>query len=248
MKGNRLQVLVYSFIFFVLLSTAASSLNPTLAAESTPSADIKLKLEEFKKQAASKAAQLKDLIVKKMQNKAYVGTVESKSDSTLTLAVASAAKIVSINGDTVFVSNVKAKKINQKNISSGDLLAALGDVDETGVLIAKKIVLLPKPDPNPKTFLAGQIISVSDDLTILRDKDQKNIVAKLPKSKAKINDFVILTGSKDKNNIFQAKFIYITEEKPLKQKKIATPSARLAPQAERAKISTPSATPKPASR
>ncbi|MDO8577230.1 MAG: hypothetical protein Q7R82_02695 [Candidatus Daviesbacteria bacterium] len=216
---------------------------PVFAADSTPSADIKSKLEELKKEIASKAAQLKTSIDRKLKDKAYVGTVKTSSETSLTLAAESGPKMASINQDTVFESSIKGKtKFSTKTIAENNYIATLGDIDETGVLTAKKIILLPTPDnEKPKVFLWGQIISISDKLITLKDRDFKAVAASLPaKSEVKLNNFVILTGSIDKNDIFKAEFVYIIPQGGiLKPKKIATPSAKLA---------TPSAKPKPVTR
>ncbi|MCL5784573.1 MAG: hypothetical protein M1142_04450 [Patescibacteria group bacterium] len=207
------------------------------AAESSPSADIRAKLEELKEEIASKAAKLKQIIDRKLKDKAYVGKIKSKSDTSITVATDSGPKIVSINQDTVFDSNVKSKtKFSQKTMALEDYIAALGDSDETGVLTAKEIILLPAPKDQPKTYLWGQIVSISDQLVTLRNNQFKNIATTLPdRSEVKLNNFVILTGNEDKNNIFDARFAYVIPQGgTIKPKKVATPSAQ---------ISTPSVHP-----
>lgn len=218
------KLLVISWLLVVFFA------QTVYAAESSPSADIASKLKAFQKEAASKAAQLKDLISKRLQNKAFVGTLESQSGNSLTLAAKSGPKIISLSEDTLFESNTKSKqKFSRKNLASGDYITALGDIDETGVLAAKKIILLPTTNSEkPKAYLWGQIISVSEDLATLRDKNFKNVAASLPESsKFKLNDFVILTGSFDKNNIFSAQFVYVIPQAVIKPKKSATPSANI---------------------
>ena len=125
-----------------------------------------------------------------------------------------AAKVVSLNQDTVYESKLKGKKLSAKTLTEEDYLAALGDVDETGVLTAKKIILLPQPKAGQpladKTYLCGQIISISDKLITLKDKDAKNVAVSLDsESIVKLNNFVILTGTKNKNEIFEAGFVYV---------------------------------------
>lgn len=207
-------------------------ISPVYAADSTPSADIKSKLEELKKEIASKAAKLKQEVNRKLKDKAYVGKIKSKSATSVTLSAKSGPKIVSINQDTVFINQIKPKiKISYKNLEGEDYIAALGDADETGVLTAKTIVLMSTPDEQ-KNFLWGQIISVSDKLATLRDKNFKNVAVSLDLSNIKLNNFVILTGN-DKNEIFKAEFVYVIPQagiiKPARPaggpKKIATPSA-----------------------
>lgn len=242
-------IIVSSFLLFVFLSTVPCALYPTFAAESTPSADIKTKLEELKKEIASKAAKLKIEVDRKLKDKAYVGKVKSFSGASITLAADPNPKMVSINQDTVFETNIKSKsKFSSKTMAEDDYIAALGDADETGVLIAKKVILLPAPLDKQKTNLWGKIISISDRLLTLKDKDFKNVAVSLSKAvNLKLNDFVILTGAQDKNEIFSAGFAYIIPQGGiLRPKKLATPSAKLATPS--AKQATKSASPKPVSR
>lgn len=213
--------------FFIILLLTTFFAPAVYAADSSPSADIASKLKEFQKEAASKATQLKELISKKMQNKAFVGTLQSLSGNTLTLSAKSGPKIVSLNDDTIYQNNLKTKqKFSLINLESGDYITALGDVDETGVLTAKKVVLL-KALPERKSFFWGQIASVSGKLTTVKDKNFNSSTVKLPDSfKPKLNTYVILTGNLEKNSIFEASFAYmIPEPTIIKPKKIATPSA-----------------------
>lgn len=219
----RLVIIVINFIIIINFIIPIA-----YAADSTPSADIKLKLEELKKEIASKAAKLKESVDRKLKNKAYVGEIKSKSDTTLTLAAESGPKIVNINQDTVFESKIKSRQKNLlNNISTEDYIAVLGDSDETGVLTAKKIILLKPANLKPKTYLWGQIISISDQLATLKNNEFRNIAVSLPTEPAvKLNDFVILTGTKNKNNVFDAEFVYVIPQGAiLKPKKLVYPEA-----------------------
>lgn len=183
------------------------------ASEASPSADIASKLKEFQKEAASKAAQLKELIAKRLQNKAYIGSIESVSGSSLTLSAKSGPKMVSFSQDTL---------LPKKSLSLGFYVSALGDVDDTGVLRARKINLEATPSASTKTHLWGKIISLSEDLATLRDSNLKNVAVVFPKnSKIKVNDTVILTGSFEEN-VFKAGYVYVASKG---QKRTATSSA-----------------------
>lgn len=214
-------------LFFpIILNTYSISLVSAL--DSTPSADIKTKLEELKKEIASKAAKLKQEVSGKLRNKSFVGTVKHTSKTSFTLSTRIGPRIVSLNQDTEFESKRKsAKKASLQAVSEEDYIAALGDIDDTGVLTAKRIVLLPTPDSTPKAFLWGQIVASSNKLITLKDKDSKNTSLSLSDSlSVKVNDFIILTGRMSKDNIFAADFIYtIPKTGIIKPKKLATPSA-----------------------
>lgn len=197
-----------TIIIFIII------INPVFAAESTPSADIKTKLEELKKEIASKAAVLKAEVNRKLQDKAYVGTIEAKNQNSLTLTSRNKTKTVSINQDTVFESKIKVRKnLSLKTLSTKDYLAALGDVDEQGVLTAKKIILILEKKLSPKTYLWGQVISISDKLITLKDGKLNSHAVSLSSLKTsanlKKNNFVIVVGSLTKNDIFEASFIHV---------------------------------------
>lgn len=216
------KILILVLLFTLYTSTA-------LAVDSTPSADIKAKLEDLKKEIASKAAVFKQQINQKLKDKAYIGKIKTKSPTALTLATKNGPKIVNVNQDSI---------LPKKKLAEEDYLAALGDVDEVGVLTAKKIILLPMSnDQNPKTYLWGQVVAISDKLVTIKDRNLKSIAVSIPNS-AKVNtgDFIILTGTVGKNDIFKADFVHvILQGGILKPKKIATPSAKEATKSNRSR-------------
>lgn len=241
------------FIIVIIVIIFIKIIIPdVLAVDSTPSADIKVKLEELKKEIASKAAKLKQEVNRKLKDKAYVGKIKSKSTTSLNLTAKSGPKTISLNQDTIYESSIKKKTVSLKTLKEEDFIAALGDIDETEVLIAKKIILLPPPKIDlflaEKTYLWGQIVSISDKLVTLKNRESKNVSVAWPDiSAVKANDFVILTGTYTKSKIFEAKFVYLIPQGGIiKPKKSATSSAKLATPS--AKISSPAAKPKPTSR
>lgn len=229
MENGQWKIIIVLIAFLLSIVNSQFLTSPVYAVDSTPSADIKAKLEQLKKEIASKAALLKQEITKKLSDKAYIGKVSTKTDASLTITTISGLKNIKINQDTIFESNIKAKtKFSIKTLSPDDYIAALGDIDESEVLIAKKIVLLPPPAGNAKTVLWGQIISSSDKLLTLKDKDLKTHAVSIEDLKsAKLNDFVIITGILGKNDIFQSKFVHTIPQGMIRSQKIATPSATL---------------------
>lgn len=219
----------------LLLNTYYFIPNTVHAADSTPSADIRVKLEELKRAIASKAATIKLEVDKMLKDKTYIGKVKNISSTNLKLETKNGLKVVNISQDTQYASDVSKKRYSQKLITEEDYLAALGNVDDTGALVSRKIILLPTPNPEAKTYLWGQIINISDKSITLKDRSSKKTVVLLSnQTNVKKSDFVILTGSFGKDDTFEADFVYVI---------LTTPSA---------KITSPSATPKvtlkPASR
>src|SRR3989344_830316 len=98
--------IIFAFLLSVFLHPIPYTLYPSFAAEATPTADIKSKLDQLKAEIASKAAK--------------------------------------INEDTAFENlNPKAKALNFCGLKKEATIAALGDIDDMGSLVAKKIVLIP---------------------------------------------------------------------------------------------------------
>jgi len=224
-KIYDLGIKIFVLLAVLFLNLTSLFLNPVYAVDSTPSADIQKKLDILKQEIASKAAKLKEQINKKLQNKVYVGVIKSKSSTTLTLATRNGTKIVNINQDTLYEPPL-SKKVTLKE---EDSVATLGDVDETGVLTARKIVKLPVSNSQLtiKSYLWGSVISVSEDIATIRDKEGKNIAISISEidTTVKIDQIIIATGYLNKNNILDADFIFVTGQvKP--RPNIATPSAQ----------------------
>ena len=243
LKNKDLRLKFFSVLISLFIIHYSLFLNPIFAATSTPSASpaksataeasLKTKLDELKKEIASKAAILKKDVDKRLVNKAYIGKIKTKSNATITLATKLGPRIVNLNQDTVFESSVKGKKFTQKLMAQEDFVATLGDIDETDVLTAKKVVLLPPSPEATKSALWGKVASVSDKLTTIADRAGKTISVSLPDIRAvKLNDFVILSGRVNKDSIFEADFVYIIPQSGISKPKDASASA------------TPSATPK----
>ncbi len=187
MKGIRdwglgFRFITFFFLIFTFLYLVPLTLYSTYAVDSSPSADIKSKLVELEKEIASKAAKLKQQITGKLSNKAYIGKVKISTENTITIATINGPKLVNVNQDTVFESNVKGKKYSQKLISAEDYLASLGDVDETGVLTAKKVILLKNPTVETKSFIWGQVVAISGKLISIKDRNSKNFAVSIDDS------------------------------------------------------------------
>lgn len=169
---------VVALFLFLTLNPAPSApqvlaLEPTQTA--TPSSEVQKKLKALQEDIASKAAVFKQEISKKLQNKFYLGFVKSKSNSSLTLATQSETRLVSLDEYTLYLGkNVGKKKFSLDTLSQEDYIAVLGDVDETEVLSAKKIVKIT-PEEFKKEIVWGEVTSVSSSTFTLQTKENQNI-------------------------------------------------------------------------
>lgn len=223
--GYRLQVTGYSFFIFLLLSTVHCTLYPTFAAESTasasPSASLQTKLRQLQTEIASRAAEFKAEVSGRLQNKAYVGKIKSKTDETLILSIKENDKTVKINQFTEFIISVKPvskTKPTIKNLEVENYIVALGDVDETDILTAKKVIKIDPPKEVKQIFF-GKILAINENIITLKT-DQNLAVSTSNQTtfkigqkdgtldNLKIGQNVVVSGI-SKNNIVKAGLIYV---------------------------------------
>lgn len=224
-------------IHYTLYIRPTAALEP--AQPATFSSELKLKIKALQDEIASKAAQLKNEVSRRMQNRAYIGFIKAKSDTSLTVATTGKTRLVSLNEYTEYTSNVKSKtKFNAKTLAVEDYVAVLGDVDDNEVLTAKKVIKLAPPQKKEKQLILGQVISLSDQNLNLQTKDGQRLLITVDKKtnyqagklKGKLNDVqlnqqIIVVGEGSTNTL-QARFIYILPGGPGEQN-MATTSSKL---------------------
>ena len=251
-KGKlRLQCTIRIAVFVLTLYILHYTLYiPIYAADASPSAspsaNLKTKLEELKKEIASKAAKLKNEVNQRLTNKAYVGNIKSMSNTSITIASINGPKIINVNQDTLYATSLKSKKkFTFGTLKEDDYIAALGDIDETGILTAKKLILLPTNNSQLPIILWGQIHSMSNSQIAIKDRSLKNHILivssetiyqkgteEITSEDIKLNNFIITSGIANSNGTIKPKFIYVIPTGGiLKLKKTATPSATPSTQA-----------------
>ncbi|MFH0936974.1 MAG: hypothetical protein V1808_01630 [Candidatus Daviesbacteria bacterium] len=249
------KTIILGFILSCYMLHATCYMTAALAAESTqsasPSSSLQTKLKALQEEIASKAAKFKAEVTKKLQNKAFVGIVKSKSETSLTIATTSDSKIINLNEYTqysLFPASSK-KKFTFKNLLEEDNIAALGDVDDNGVLTAKKIVKLT-PLEEVKKIIMGEVVALGDQIITLKQKSGENIgllvdnktdfqskqESDLTLSDVKLNSSLIAVGINPKNGVIRAKFIYLLPSNLSLKVKLSSPSAQI-------KITPPKASP-----
>ena len=190
---------------------------PVYASSASDSANIiQQKIEELKAEIASKAAQIKQEITKRLQNKVLVGTVLSKDDKQLTvLNPQSEEKKVLINDYTVV----------DKKLAVKSYIIALGEIDDKDNLVAKKIIVSQKPDDN-KIISWGELQSTEKSVLKLKQKDNSETSFKLlpntnissKQGDLKISDLqngliLVTVAVKKEDATPSARFIYVITKK-----------------------------------
>lgn len=208
------------------------------AADSTPSADIQSKLKALQTEIASRAAKLTAEVNKKLQNRSYVGVIKTKSDTSLALTARTSQRSVILNEYTEYVAQGRSPSL--KSFSQGDYVAALGDVDENGVLTAKRMIKL-KTDGLDKRIVWGRVVSLESQVINIQSKDEKSFkiktnadtIFKFGKVSASFNDLkegkaIIVVGFKNEDGSISARLVYILPYLAYSHFKSATPSAKTA--------------------
>lgn len=217
----------YKVVFFLIcLLLITYFLQPVYAADSTqsaqsssPSAAIKSKIDALKKEIASRAAQFKSEVTKKLENKAFTGSINEISSSKLTLASSEFKRVVLVNDYTVFQNDVtpvkkgaKPKSLTLDDLQKDDFVVALGDVDDKNELNAKKIIKIKKFAPVQKEVVWGQIQDLLGNTMTVKTKDnqKKTIVSsgqttfylgneESSLKDAKAGKFLVASGAKGKD-------------------------------------------------
>lgn len=247
MKHDKLKVTRLSLlaVFALLLIIHSPFIVPASAAESSSSTALQQKVEQIKREIASKAAQMKQEVSSQIQNRAFVGQIQSIQGKTVTVLTARGLRTVKTDEYTLFQQGAK-KNLTLKDIARNDYIAALGEVDETDVMTAKRIVEIGKPDIPKLSAFWGQVQSIrGGEITLLRNDNRTIRVATGPETSLRLGSddasladvrtgrFLITVGSPLDKDSTNSRFIYLLN--PNGQFKIERPATSSA---------TPSAAPK----
>lgn len=178
---------IFKDIFIVLLCLFFGQIfTPTIfskeATDSTKqatSSSLLKKLDELKKEIASKAAQLKTEVTKKIENKMSLGVIQSIDSSSPTdfkfIIKGKIPNQVILADQYTLLQNglVKSKKSNLafKDLKNDALILALGDMDDKNILHAKKIIKLEKYEPKEIVSVMGQVEAINGNKITLKTKD-----------------------------------------------------------------------------
>lgn len=228
----RTQKLILFFLFFYFLSSIFH-IPRALAVEATSSSksanlpqSLVDKINELKKEIASKAANLKNEVDKKLSNRIVVGVITQVDLESNKISIQSGndTKVVAINDYTAFQNDLKkTSKVSIKDFSKDDFIVALGDLDDKNILNAKKLIKTTQPK-NKVVILAGQVLSTNNPNFNLLTKDNQNLTVEttantdifVNTTEAAFSDikpkiFLITVGEKTSDKIQSSDFIYISK-------------------------------------
>lgn len=205
-------------IIFIIIINFIGFLPSVFAQDASPSADFKSKLKALQEEIASKAADFKTEVSKKLLNKVYIGFIKTLSDSSITINNPSGFQNITINEYTEYTS--KGSKIAFKNLAENSFIIALGDSDEKGVLTAKKVIKTSSSSAILEQAFYGEVTAIKPDITIntkqgtkLTVKTAQNTTFQLGKNevdfkKVMVGKPIIAVGELTGQDL-TARFIYI---------------------------------------
>ncbi len=232
-KNCELRIMALAALFIIQYSLFTPQIHAT---ESSPSSSIKEKLKTLQDQIASKAAIIQSEVSKKLQNKVYLGTIKSKSTDEIILLTKKGEKRIIINELTDYLP--KSPKLNISLLKENDPIAALGELDNEGVLSAKRIVKLKGQSDSQRSIFFG-VVEKKSPLTIKTKDNQTLLINTSSQTKFKYESLdagmaevketkpIVVVGIKDSSGKITARFIYILPYTTNLKVKAATESAKI---------------------
>lgn len=228
-----------------------SSGAAVLGDESSPSGSVQEKLNQLKSEIASKAAEIKAEIGRKIENRAWNGSIISKGEGEIVVNNGIEDRKIKVNEYTLLTTGKTKDKGVLKDLVVGDFIVAIGDVDDKQVLMAKKILRIKKVVIN-KNLVWGQILSNTGGLVNLRTLDgNKEIVTNegtvfwLGSKEASIQDakkdkflLTVIEGSSSAKLVADTIY-FIPTIGFFKPEKVASPSAKVVSPSVKVATSSP---------
>lgn len=242
MKTNFITASLFAMLLFSLLLLPVS-----VSAQEATESGLVQKLNALKNEIASKAAEIKNEVNKKVQNKAIIGKILLIDSTEMTIQTVNSTKTVKFDEFTE-VLGAKNKEIKVDTLEADDNIAALGDIDDKNNLVAQKLIFLQNFASSSATLVWGQIQKSSGSTITVKTKENQTINL-ITNSQtpfllgnneasivdAKVEQYLIARATQNKDGSFKARFIYFIPSmgftKPIEKSPSipASPSASLKP-------------------
>ena len=202
--------------FFLITYTLTLFYSPALVVAQSPTAtSIR---DSVKKQVDEELAMIKNSVSKR----AYLGTIVSKSDATITLTTpASATRTVTITTDST-IKLTGGKDGTIADLKEGTTVLAMGDADAEGKLTAKRLLVIPAPLPDKRRAIFATVTKVTvSQLAVINNNEQvwtikltsaTKYTGKTKASDIKTDSNVVVVGTESAtNNTLTARLIHLVQ-------------------------------------
>lgn len=239
--NKRSALLLIASLALALLSVLSKTAR---ADDKSPSLESQVK--SLEQEIASKAAALEGKVSLKLQNKIAEGTVTSVSGSQIVLSPINGYSDNPSHNQTVLVNSFTTYDFTSKRLSEtinrDDFVIALGDVDDAGNLAAKKIIKASQPTTVLPDSTMGKVVSITGSTLTVKERGNQTVLIastdgtalysgdqEITFAQIKTGNLVIATGQMVKDNIFNARFVYLVPEEMFLSKPVASLSAFTSP-------------------
>ncbi len=160
MMNHKISIIICIGLLFAL---------PSLARSQSPEASESAPLETIKENVKKRIQEVVEKKSDSFTETAYVGTLISRTTTSLTLETKNGSQLASGSAQVV-VENVSNKaKSSFEDLEIGDYMSIIGTLDSQDVLVASKVLLSTEPKPPINKHVYGVITSINtqeDTLTI----------------------------------------------------------------------------------
>lgn len=169
MTNKTLQILTTFLVSSIIMTNVVSAQTSTESAQGLRDS-VKQKVEEELSQ-----------IKKAVSKKAFLGTITAKSEATVTLNnYRNEPRQALVTTD----STIKLKSGRDgtlKDLSVGDFILVMGDVDSQNTMTAKRLLVIAPPSEDMRKFTFGKITAIGSTITF-ETSSKETLVAKLASS------------------------------------------------------------------
>jgi hypothetical protein len=167
MKRSALLLLPIISSFFLVHQVVAQ----------TSSESAQVLRDSVKQKVEEELSQIKKAVSKK----AFLGTITSKSEAAITINnYRNEPRQALVTTDsTIKLKNSKEGTL--KDLTAGDFILVMGDVDSQNVMTAKRLLVIAAPAEDKRKFTFGKITAVGSTITI-ESSSKESQIAKLSSS------------------------------------------------------------------
>ena len=132
------------------------------------------RLDILKKEIASQAAKLRSVMDEKLQNKFYKGTITQVDSSANKIMISNddTLSTILVNEYTNYDNKLSPKQNSFKSLQKDQFIVALGDLDDNGQLLARKIVVTTPPTFKLSVY-SGSIESIDSQQFVVKTADNQ---------------------------------------------------------------------------
>lgn len=180
----------------------------------------------FAQSSTDSASQIRDAVQKKVAEelsnikqavarRAYVGTIASKSEATVTITnLKNQTRTATVTANTI-IKLTGGKDGTPEDLKVGNFIIVMGDVDSQNTMTAKRLIVVSKPDVDKRRVLFGTVTKTTSSSLTIEDSKKETWTVKTS-SKAKVGDKIIAIGTpvSSSNNTLTAKLVHLIPALP----------------------------------